>query len=652
MNLVIAIFITIFLAVGAGADNSTFIPEDLNSKLSLRSPTDRSHYTSRQALSTSPVEPRRDDIIGERFVAGDTWYDFQTNGSLGKMIAVDPDGNVHITWMDGSDDNLLGGDRHQKYNVYFPDDEEWLVDGGQEIDPGGERNGYGSMLLTTEDDPRALIFYHGRFEDDWRGMCAIDFLPALGAFEKVELPRFVDQIAYFAQGAMTQEGLIHVALQRRDRGMISYTLGELDEDGIPAFGDLVEVGGTHRTSLRIARSPTSDRVAITWLYPRAGIPQPEEWATGGYAQNNDLLLVWSNDGEEWNFDDPLNITSVIPPDPDLEGDAAYRDTLRPYSSFDIIFDSDDYIHVVFDARGMWEQAIPVDEPPIDGRTYDASYLFHWSEETEEITPVADGWYSHREEDEDGELIRWPTPGGWQSNVCSPSLAFDEDGDLYCVFNYYPLEDYSLQDYCNGDIAVTVSEDNGETWYMPTMITETATHLAEVGESESEIYPTLAEIVDEYLHISYELDNEPGTFITDYTEREEIPTLCPWFYHRVPVDMVEREEIWENGPSWHVQPPESVEKNRVPLPTHLKVSPTFPNPFNSETTVQFATSRETTVQIDVYDSTGRLVSTVFSGKVQAGKHRVNINASSLTTGVYILQLRSESASISQKLVVMR
>ena len=43
--------------------------------------------TVRSVVSTPDLSPRRDDIIGERSQAGDTWYDFHANGSTGKMIA-------------------------------------------------------------------------------------------------------------------------------------------------------------------------------------------------------------------------------------------------------------------------------------------------------------------------------------------------------------------------------------------------------------------------------------------------------------------------------------------------------------------------------------------------------------------------------------
>ena len=104
-----------------------------------------------------PFRPRRDDIIGEAFEAGDTYYDYQSNGAIGKFIGVDQAGNVHVSWMDGYD--VDSRDRHQKYNIFWPEVEEWEYDDGAEVD-AGDRSGYGCMWLTEEEAQRALIFTH------------------------------------------------------------------------------------------------------------------------------------------------------------------------------------------------------------------------------------------------------------------------------------------------------------------------------------------------------------------------------------------------------------------------------------------------------------------------------------------------------------
>ena len=610
--------------------------------------------------------PRRDDYLGEKFQAGDTYYDYQTNGSVGKMIARDSQGGIHVTWMDGYDaDNEP---RHQKYNFF--ESGQWLVgeDGGA-VD-GGTRSGYGSIWLTGDEAQRAMVFYHVEgILDEVISACGIDYGRSWGAFQSALLPRYPEQTAIWPRGVLSGNGLIHVVYNRRDAGYISYTFGTINAQGEPEFieDSPVPAAPTHLNSYQIARSPNSDRVAITWLTPRTGIPAPPEWdGFLAYQINNDLMLAWSDDGEHWNFDHPLNVTNCIPPNPQ-EADTvkAMGDTLRPYCTHDLIFDADDNIHIVFDARGLWQKAVydpDTDRPPIYALTVDAGFLFHWSEETQEVTPVADGWFLQQVGNETGDtLIIWPTPGAWKTNVCNPSLAYDDNGDLFCVFNYYPWGDYN--DYvapgdrswdigrCHGDVAVTVSEDNGATWYYPTMVTATASPLAEPGEAMCETYPTLAEDIDDTLHIFYVLDTEGGTK-AGQSETGASSTLCPVYYHRLPVGEVRRDSLWlADGLSFHTGPL-SAPVDRQPPASDFHLAEPHPNPFNSTAAISYQLSAFSRVNLALYDINGRLVRTLTDGWEAAGAHQRTLRADRLPGGVYILKLSAGAQAAEKKLVLLR
>ncbi len=495
--------------------------------------------------------PERDPFIGERMWVGDTWYDYQTNGTVGKMIAVDDDGGVYIVWMDGAGENLANSDRDFKHNYLAPGAEEWNWEDGTRVQ-SGRRGGYGSMALTTEEVSRPLAFCHHTEGADNFTLCGVDWDRGIGAFITRNLPNYPESEVLWPQGIMSNEGRIHIVYNRREgERMLSYTVGAMDENSEPFFPEENprSINLTHLNSYRIAVSPVSERAAITYPTSRVGIPTPEGWEDHvAYQINNDLMLVWTDDGDEWNFDDPLDVTQIIPTNAEQDEPYSYGDTLRFYCTHDVIFDHDDNIHIVFDARGLWMQAIEQDQPPVDGWTIDASMLYHWDEASQEITPVADGWFTHREDDEEGNFLRWPRPAAWRSNVSNPSLGYDEDGVLYCVFAYHDVSDNSVYDRCNGDLMITLSEDNGATWYEPTRITTTRSHQAEDGQHLSESYPTIAYYNDDYLYITYEMDTEPGTTIQG--AYEGVPSLCDWYFHRVAKEDLLREEIFEGTP-FHV-----------------------------------------------------------------------------------------------------
>lgn len=516
--------------------------------------------------------PRRDLVLGDTMRVGDTWYDYQTNGTIGKMIAKDPAGGIHITWMDGEMADLANTPRAQKYNYWDPNAEAWISVEGEPAS-SDDRGGYGSIWITNEDAPRGMVFFH-QGTDDLATYCGIDFLAGIGAFQEHRLPNYPEQTVIWPQGVMSPENVIHVVYNRRDADMISYCRGILDGDNVEFLENPIQISNSQFNSYRIARSPVSERAAIAFLYPRLGFEPNELWeGLLVWQMNSDMYLVTTEDGENWNFENPRNITDCIYADGRQEGEAAYGDTLRPFSTFDMIFDQGDNLHIVFDARMLKVQPEEdwVERPPVDGVTLAESHLFHWSEENDEFSCVATGWWDHNIYDEDGRLIRRIDPGYWhESNVCQPSLGYDDNGDLYCVFNIYPPDDYSVYNLCNGDIAATVSEDNGATWYNYTMLTETRSLEAENGEHLCEKYPSLAENVDDFLHIGYELDTEPGSPLTDYPDegRDEHASLAQWYYMKVPTELIERDEIYA-GPPWHVnQLPIVMEAERdlgVPLP---------------------------------------------------------------------------------------
>ncbi|MBT3232045.1 MAG: T9SS type A sorting domain-containing protein [Calditrichaeota bacterium] len=497
--------------------------------------------------------PHRDPIEGDRIIVGDTWYDYQTNGSIGKMIFKDNLGAIQLMWMAGENNDLSTCPRSIRYNFSDDDGESWTYEDEGVPVCDRPRGGYGSMWLTNEEEPRAVFFFHQGRDETLFSFCGVDFIYGIGAPINVAAPRYPEQSVIWPQGVVSPENRIHILYNRRDTDMLSYAPGTFDRNGEPVFGDNpIEIERAGQNSYRIAQSPNSERAAMIWTHNRLGFEDLGPWE--GYLawqMNCDMVIAWTEDGEEWNFDEPRNITNCIPPDPRQEGTASYGDTLRPYRTMDIIFDENDFMHVVFDARLLKVQAIEESEPPIDALSLSKSMLYHWSEETDEITPVADGWWDHDLRDEEGNIIRQINPGYWyESTVCRPSLAYAENGALYCVYTIFHRDDYSVHSYCNADVAVTVSEDNGVTWFEPTMITATRTLEAEEGESESEMYPSLAFEIDDFLHISYELDTEPGSTIADYPNREEIVTLCQWYYHKVPVDAIARDEIYD-GPPFHV-----------------------------------------------------------------------------------------------------
>jgi hypothetical protein len=78
----------------------------------------------------------------------------------------------------------------------------------------------------------------------------------------------------------------------------------------------------------------------------------------------------------------------------------------------------------------------------------------------------------------------------------------------------------------------------------------------------------------------------------------------------------------------------------------------PNPFNPSTALSYELRAASRVSLRVYDTTGRLVSTLVDGWREAGAHEVTFDGSKLASGIYLARLEAGSFTAVQKLVLMK
>jgi hypothetical protein len=80
---------------------------------------------------------------------------------------------------------------------------------------------------------------------------------------------------------------------------------------------------------------------------------------------------------------------------------------------------------------------------------------------------------------------------------------------------------------------------------------------------------------------------------------------------------------------------------------------FPNPFNTSTTLYFATSRTEKVRIDIYDLVGRFVATAVNQEYAPGGWRVPFDAAGLPSGIYFARINTAAGfTATQKLLLLR
>ncbi len=88
-----------------------------------------------------------------------------------------------------------------------------------------------------------------------------------------------------------------------------------------------------------------------------------------------------------------------------------------------------------------------------------------------------------------------------------------------------------------------------------------------------------------------------------------------------------------------------------LPTELTLT-AYPNPVQSQATVQYTLTEAEDVRFEVYDMLGRRVATLTNERKQAGVHEVPFDASQLASGVYFGRLHVGGQTLTQKITVVR
>ncbi len=78
----------------------------------------------------------------------------------------------------------------------------------------------------------------------------------------------------------------------------------------------------------------------------------------------------------------------------------------------------------------------------------------------------------------------------------------------------------------------------------------------------------------------------------------------------------------------------------------------PNPAEAEATISYSLSEQTQVEIVLFDSFGREVATVFSGRQSKGAHRVNLPSENLINGMYTFQVRANGESAAGSVILSR
>ncbi|MDP8229195.1 MAG: T9SS type A sorting domain-containing protein, partial [Candidatus Electryoneaceae bacterium] len=89
-----------------------------------------------------------------------------------------------------------------------------------------------------------------------------------------------------------------------------------------------------------------------------------------------------------------------------------------------------------------------------------------------------------------------------------------------------------------------------------------------------------------------------------------------------------------------------------LPVDFGIMNAYPNPFNSRTTIAYQLPEHTSVSIQVFDVSGRVIATLVDGMVEAGRHSVSWNGANVPTGIYFCNMTSSAYTETIKLLLVK
>jgi hypothetical protein len=534
---------------------------------------------------------------------GSTWCDFQHTGSISKQIVLDPSpsGCVHFFWLNCLDSG--GSNRYAYYNasIFFPDSFGFQID-----PPVSTRSGRPTGDILS--GGRAVASYHNKMPQwtgpfDFASAVAIDLVPCIGAFSQefvdtITLPPEVATTAIWPHTAVDLNDNIHVVARQiplipGDPASMWYSLsndlGQTFSPWVLADDSLLHESYDVQTSRNSGRVAISYAKAVPWDFN---------------SLNQDIHYVESTDfGVTWNFGNSINVTNFTP-----------SDSLRAFPNLSTLYDNNDSLHLAFTLRKVEG----------DSLFSCASLIVHWSKETG-ITII-----------NSDPLIGWHCQSDTISSIImagSPSLGINPStGDLFCVFVGRPPGDTSAAGFPNGELFAARSSNMGLTWGSAVNLTNTPSPGCVLGECDDDGSPSLAEIVNDTLHIMYMNDKNAGGSLPR--------TLNPVLYLKVPVDSItvgqEEEESSEFG-------------LRI---AEFGLKQNTPNPFNKLTAVSYELGATSHTTLQIYDLTGRLVETLVDENQEPGVYQVEWDGSNQASGVYFYKLRSSDFQSVKKVILLK
>ncbi len=582
----------------------------------------------------SRVSAMTEDIIGN------TYYDLQSNSSVGERIVVNADGTIATCWtFEGTADGGVYANRGTGYAYY--NGTAWSAIPTVRVE--NTRVGWGNIVNTRSG--KELILSHtggllnlatrpNKGTGTWNNSTTTvptattggNFWPRMVSSN----PRGGDTLYAISltyptsQGGALWQGLDGaVVFSRSINGGTSW--------------DIVNQVPTGLTSATF-RGFGGDAYAITAKGSTVAI-------VAGDSDKNVVMTKSTDGGVTWTaktvLQFPIPLWDYTTTTSDVNGDNVADTIATNDGNFGIAMDNFGKVYVSYGAYRLLNDA-----PSASGYSYfpytDGLYLW------DESMPQNAGGNLVAGIEDLGEqgTIYFPTPGtgllafgSFGASLTSYSnLAFDASNTLY--LSYSSVVDSLLSITSDPRLVrhtyVIKSTNGGATFTDPYDVVPRM-----AGTEYEGMYPNMAKNVNGFVHLIYQRDFYPGYAVPPSTgtdaDPDNVDSQSDIIYVKIPVS-----EIMGNSGSLGV-------KENSSLVSNLNF---YPNPASSNGTIEVVLKETTKMDLSIVNSVGQTVySNSISGNI--GSNKIDVNLNNLSSGLYFYQVKvGNSNAITKKFTVQK